>query len=46
MNENGYLYIGSDSTSYLKQILFSNFEVKNLFNWENSKELYYSVEHC
>ena len=45
MHDKGFLYIASDSTSYCKQMINSIYEVRNLFNWENSKELYYSVEH-
>ena len=39
LKKNAYIYIATDSKSYLKEILFLIFKIKNQFIWENQKKI-------
>jgi len=39
LKKNACIYIATDSKSYLKEILFIIFKIKNQFIWENQKKI-------
>ena len=43
IKKNGHIYIATDSTSYIKQIISSIYKCRNLFEWSNQNALHLNI---